>query len=185
MPTSFHSPPSVPVLGTERLWLRGHRLEDFQHSAAMWADPTVVKYVGGKPLSEEESWTKFLRYIGHWSVFGFGYWVAEEKASGAFVGEVGFADYKRDLKPSLNGIPESGWVLASRTHGKGFATEAVHAILAWGDIHFGAMRTSCIIVPENLASIRVALKSGYRESCITLYKEHPVKVFVRKPKASA
>src|SRR6266481_9290649 len=104
MVNSFYSAPPVPVLETERLRLRGHRLEDFAHSAAMWADPKVVKNVGGKPFTEEETWTKFLRYIGHWAVFGFGYWAAVEKTTGAFVGEVGFADYRRDIQPSLNDI---------------------------------------------------------------------------------
>ncbi len=66
----------------------------------MWADPEVTRYIGGKPLTEEESWARLLRYVGHWSLLGFGYWVVEEKTTGNFIGEVGFADYKRDL-PSL------------------------------------------------------------------------------------
>src|SRR5579864_5518349 len=99
MPGSAPPALEVPVLETERLRLRGHRLEDFVQSAAMWGDPKVTQYIGGKPLTEEECWTRLLRYAGHWSLLGFGYWVAEEKASGNFVGEVGFADYKRDLQP--------------------------------------------------------------------------------------
>jgi RimJ/RimL family protein N-acetyltransferase len=169
----------VPVLETERLRLRGHRVEDFVHSAAMWSDQVVVRHTVGRPLSEEECWTRFLRYVGHWAVMGFGYWVAEEKATGKFVGEIGFADYKRDLQPSLKGIPESGWVLASQAHGKGFATEAVRAIVAWGDVHFELARTACIVSPENVASIRVAEKCGYRELARTTYKGHPVFMFFR------
>src|SRR5208283_4045760 len=49
-------------------------IDDFSDSAAMWADPAVTRYIGDKPLTEEESWTKFLRYVGHWSLLGFGYW---------------------------------------------------------------------------------------------------------------
>jgi len=184
LPKSFYTPSPIPILESERLRLRHHRIEDFPHSAAMWADPKVVRYVGGKPLTEEESWTRFLRYVGHWAVFGFGYWVAEEKATGGFVGEIGFADYKRDLQPSLNGIPEIGWVLASQAHGRGYATEAVRAVVAWGDSHFGSVRTACIIAPGNLASIRVALKCGYRESHATTYKGHSVMIFVREPNAA-
>jgi RimJ/RimL family protein N-acetyltransferase len=45
---------NVPVLETERLVLRGHTLEDFPAYAAMWADPQVTKFIGGKPFSEEE-----------------------------------------------------------------------------------------------------------------------------------
>ena len=100
----------IPVLETERLKLRGHRLDDFPACAAMWADPAVTRHIGGKPLSNEESWTKFLRYFGHWALLGFGYWVVEEKATGNFAGEVGFADYKRNIDPPLNS-PEMGWVL--------------------------------------------------------------------------
>lgn len=170
----------IPILETERLRLRGYRLADFIHSAAMWADPKVTEHIGGKPLSEEESWTRFLRYAGHWSVMGFGYWVVEEKASGNFLGEVGFADYKREIEPSLKGIPEIGWVLAAHAHGKGFATEAVHAAVVWGDKHFQPARTACIIAPDNLPSVRVAEKCGYRESQHATYKGRPTLMFERQ-----
>src|SRR5260370_9947673 len=163
MPGSFHPAVEVPILETERLKLRGHRLDDFTHSAAMWADPTVTRHIGGKPLTEEESWARLLGYVGHWALLGFGYWVAEEKATGNFVGEIGFADYKRDLEPSLKGVPEIGWVLASPAHGRGYATEALRAVVAWGDAHFQSIPTACIIDPENLTSIRVAATCVYRQ----------------------
>jgi RimJ/RimL family protein N-acetyltransferase len=182
MSNTLHSLLQVPILETDRLKLRGHRLDDFPHSAAMWADPSVVRYVGGNPLTEEESWTRFLRYAGHWCLLGFGYWVVEEKATGKFAGEIGFADYKRDLEPSLKGIPEIGWVLASQAHGKGYATEAVRALTVWGDTHFGPVPTVCIIHPENHASIRVAERCEYREWRSTTYKNHSVKLFVRERK---
>jgi RimJ/RimL family protein N-acetyltransferase len=169
----------VPILETQRLRLRGHRVDDFVHSAAMWADPGVARYIGGKPFTEEEAWRKFLQYVGHWALLGFGYWVVEERATGGFVGEVGFADYKRDVEP-LRGLPEIGWVFASQAHGKGYATEAVRAVVAWGDARFGSARTACIIAPENLASIRVAEKCGYHEFQRTTYKGNPTLMFVRE-----
>ena len=168
------------MLETERLLLRGHRLEDFANCAAMWADPRVTQYIGGKPLSEEECWARLLRYVGHWALMGFGYWVAEEKSTGNFVGEIGFADYKRDLKPSLNGVPEIGWVLNAQGQGRGLATEGVRAVVAWGDARPSWGRTACIIAPENLLSIRVAAKCGYRESQLASYKGHPALMFVRE-----
>ena len=174
----------VPILETERLRLRGHGLDDFADCAAMWADPLVTRFIGGKPLSEEEAWTKFLRYAGHWRMLGFGYWVVVEKASGNFVGEIGFADYKREIEPSLKGMPEIGWVLAAEAHGRGYATEAVRAAVEWGDAHFEGARTACIIAPDNLASIRVAEKCGYRQLQHATYKGRPTLMFVREPKAS-
>jgi RimJ/RimL family protein N-acetyltransferase len=181
MPGPFRPAVQVSILETDRLKLRGHRLDDFSDCTAMWADPEVTRFIGGKPLSEEESWRRLLAYVGHWSLLGFGYWVAEEKATGNFVGEIGFADYKRDLEPSLKGTPEIGWVLATHAHGKGYATEAVRAAVAWADAHFESARTACIIAPENLASIRVAVKCGYREFAQATYKGNPTLMFVREP----
>ena len=143
----------------------------------MWADPIVTRHFG-KSYTEEEAWTRFLRYIGHWSLLGFGYWVVEEKATGNFAGEVGFADYKRNIEPPLN-APEIGWVLASQFHGKGYATEAVRAAVAWGDGYFKST-TTCIIHPANLASIRVAEKCGYGEFQRTLYHGHPTIMLARE-----
>ena len=179
MSSFSHPATEVPVIETDRLKMRGHRLDDFVDCTAMWADPIVTRHIGGKPFSEEETWARFLRYIGHWSLMGFGYWAIEEKETGGFVGELGFADFKRDMEPSIKGVPELGWVLASTAHGKGYATEAVRAAVAWGETHFGPVRTVCIIHPDNLASIRVAEKCGYKEVQRTTYKGHATLLFNR------
>src|SRR5579872_2841064 len=151
----------VPVIETPRLRLRGHRIDDFADCASMWADPNVTRHIGGKPFTEEEVWARVLRYVGHWSWLGFGYWAVEEKSTGAFVGDVGFADFKRDIQPSIQGLPELGWVLDAHAHGKGYATEAVRAAIAWGTEHFGRSETVCLIHPENVASLRVAEKCAF------------------------
>jgi RimJ/RimL family protein N-acetyltransferase len=176
----FNPANDVPVIETKRLIMRGHRLDDFAHCASMWADPIVTRYIGGRPFSEEEAWARLLRYAGHWAMLGFGYWVIVRKDTGEFIGELGFADYKRDIVPSLDGMPELGWALAAKAHGQGYATEAVSAAVAWGEAHFGSARTVCIIHPENSASIRVAEKCGYQEFRRTTYKDHPTIVFARE-----
>lgn len=169
----------VRVIETARLRLRGHQAGDFEACAAMWAEAEVTRFIGGRPFTAEETWARLLRYVGHWNVLGFGYWVVEEKETGAFVGEVGFADYKREVEPPFEGTPEIGWVFASAEHGRGYATEAVKAALAWGDAHFHDAKTVCMIGPENLASIRVAEKCGYREWRKALYKGKETLVFGR------
>jgi len=167
------------MIETERCRMRPHRIEDFTDCAAMWADPVVTRYIGGKPLTGEETWTRLLRYIGHWAALGFGYWAVEEKTTGRYIGEAGFADYKRDISPRLDGMPEIGWIFATRAHGKGYATETVKAAVAWGDSHFGQTQTACLIDPENLASIHVAEKCGYQQWRRTMFKNHPVILFTR------
>jgi len=174
----------VPVIETERLRLRGHRREDFADCAAMWADSVVTRYIGGKPLSEEDAWTRTLRCLGHWAWLGFGYWVVEEKATGSFAGEMGFSDWKREIEPSLKGVPELGWVLATRVHGKGYATEAVRAAMAWGDANIRSAQPAlakmvCNIHPEHTRSIHVAEKCGFKQLQRTTYKGEPTILFAR------
>jgi RimJ/RimL family protein N-acetyltransferase len=171
----------APVIETERLRLRGHGLGDLAHSHALWNDPLVYRYITGAPMAESDCWAKLLRYVGHWALLGFGYWLVEEKATGRFLGEVGFADFKREIEPSLKGVPEIGWVLVSSAHGKGYGTEAVRAALAWGDGHFGSARIACIADPENTASLRIAAKFGFREVARTTYKGDPTIMFRREP----
>jgi RimJ/RimL family protein N-acetyltransferase len=101
------------------------------------------------------------------------------EATGSFIGETGFANFKRSVEPWLKETPEIGWVFAGHVHGQGYATEAVRAAVAWGDAHFGARQTACIIQPDNLASIRVAEKCGYRHLKQTDYKGRSTLVFVR------
>jgi RimJ/RimL family protein N-acetyltransferase len=143
------------------------------------ADPIVARYIGGKPLTEEESWKKFLRYAGHWSLLGFGYWAVEEKETGHFIGELGFADYKRDIRPSLGNTPEAGWIFSPVAHGKGYASEALREVLAWGDARFAEVRTVCLIRPGNAPSIRLAEKFSYKSVRRTTYKDREAILFSR------
>ena len=107
-------------------------------------------------------------------------WVVEEKATGTYAGEIGFADFKRDMDPPLDAPAEGGWVIAPGAQGKGYATEAVAAALAWVDARFRWTRTACVIEPDNAASIRVAEKCGYREAGRAHYKESDLLVFYRE-----
>jgi RimJ/RimL family protein N-acetyltransferase len=176
---SFAPPVSVPLLETPRLRLRGHGVEDYEALAAMWSDPAVVRFIGGKPFSAHETWMRLLRYPGLWALLGYGYWAIEEKASDLLIGNIGFADYKREIQPSLQGVPEVGWALASGAHGKGYATEALAAVLAWGDEHLGAQRVVCIIDAANVVSIRVAIKAGFVFSHEAALNGEAIQVYVR------
>jgi RimJ/RimL family protein N-acetyltransferase len=168
----------IPVVETERLTLRGHRVEDLDDAHALWSDPLVTQYIGGRPFGREEVWARLLRYVGHWAMMGYGFWHVCERASGRFVGQVGLADFKRDIAVAFQGAPETGWVLAPWSHGRGYATEAMTAVHAWATAA-GHPRTVCIIDPQNTPSQRVALKCGYRELTRTSYGGSEVLVFER------
>jgi RimJ/RimL family protein N-acetyltransferase len=142
----------------------------------MWGEPTVTRHIGGRPFTREDVWARILRYIGHWTALGYGFWVVRDRA-GKFVGEVGISNFKRDLVPPIE-YPELGWALASPMQGKGYATEATLAALAWGEKHVGP-RYSCMIDPGNGASLRVAQKCGFVEKRRVTYHGDTAIVFVR------
>ena len=169
---------SAPTLETERLRLRAHTLADFDNCAAMAMDPEVMRFLGGKPNTREECWMRMLRQSGMWAFTGMGSWVVETK-TGEFIGEIGFLWLKRDIEPRIEGFPEMGWVTQARAHGKGYASEAVAASLGWGDAHLPHKRFTCIIDPQNTASLGVAHKAGFVEYARGVYKDDPT-VFLER-----
>jgi RimJ/RimL family protein N-acetyltransferase len=150
---------TVPVLRTERLILRGWRVDDRAPFAAMNADPEVTRWVGdGAPLDAAASGELVERITEHWRARGFGLWAVEERDGGAFVGFAGLA--VPWFLPAVLPAVEVGWRLAPAAWGRGYATEAGAAALvhAFGDL--GLAEVIATIFPANTASIRVAEKLG-------------------------
>lgn len=173
------APPSTVILETERTVMTPHQVSDFEDCAAMWGDPAVTRHITGHASTRQEAWSRHLRNIGHWAALGFGYWVVRNKADGAFLGEVGFADFQRAIEPPLGNRPEMGWVLCSTAQGRGLAHETVSEAAAWGDRHFLSDTTVCIIAPEHTSSISVARKQGFADMLTTTYMGTPTLVMAR------
>ena len=173
---------SVPVLETERLLLREYRLEDFSSHAAMWADPRTRVHFSA-PYNEEDVWLRFLRNFGQWHLFGYGFWGVEDKASGGYIGVVGFFNARRHMDIPYCDAPEAGWAVAPDFHGRGVASEALKAAMAWGDTHIEAPESWCMIAPQNLISQRIAQRFGYRPAMEAKYKGEAVLTF-RRPRGA-
>jgi RimJ/RimL family protein N-acetyltransferase len=169
-----------PTIYTQRLTLRAHTRDDYAACAAMWAEPLVTRYIGGKPSPLRESWMRMLSYRGLWELLGYGYWAVADRATDRYLGDVGFADFKREIEPSIAGVPEMGWALASYAHGQGYGTEAVRAALEWADAHIASPRIVCIIAPENTASLAIAGKADFVEIAQTAYLGNPTTMFERR-----
>ena len=173
---------TAPVIHTGRLILREQRHDDFERHAAMLADPRVHRYVGNKAVPREEAWRKLIGCAGLWSVLGYGYWSVERESDGLYVGQVGFADFKRDMQPSIENLPEMGWLLSADAHGQGYASEAVAAGLKWIDEAMGRPEVVAIIDPDNRASINVAEKAGFTSCEEATYKDERI-LLLRRPSA--
>ncbi|WP_376094941.1 GNAT family N-acetyltransferase [Roseomonas sp. CCTCC AB2023176] len=167
---------------TPRLLLRPHGIADFDAFAAMWGDPGVVRFIGGVPIAREAAWARFLRQAGCWHHLGFGYFALEDRETGAFLGEAGFQEARRDLSPSIEGTLEAGWVLAPAGQGRGLAEEAMRAAIGWAEGAHRGRRMTCIIKPAHAASLHVAAKLGFRRFADAEYGGGPI-LLLNRPAA--
>lgn len=150
----------VPLIETERLRLRAFQVNDFDSVYAILSDPVVMEMMGGKALEREEAWRRLLTARGMWELMGFGYWMLERKSDLQIIGQAGFADFRRDMTPSIEGALEAGWLLSTTAFAQGYATEAARACLQWARINFQGRPVVATIDPSNKASVRVAQKIG-------------------------
>jgi RimJ/RimL family protein N-acetyltransferase len=146
---------TAPRIETERLALRAHVMADFPPFAAFFASD-AARHVGG-PLSEARCWYGFASDVGAWELLGFGNWAIEEKATGAFAGQVGL-NYPPHFPER-----EIGWILMPGFEGRGYATEAARAARAFAYGTLGWTTAVSYIEPENARSIAVARRLGCEE----------------------
>jgi RimJ/RimL family protein N-acetyltransferase len=161
-----------PTVETERLVLRPWRpAEDLDALAAMNADPEVMRFVApNRPLTREETAAQLERFVAHWDEHGFGLWaVVPRDGDGRLIGFAGLAIpwFLPQIRPAV----EVGWRLASGAWGRGYATEAARASVAFGFERPGLRSIVCAIEPGNARSMRVAEKLGMRPAPDRL---HPV-----------
>lgn len=134
-------------------------MEDWEPYATMWADKRVTTFIGGVPRPRDESWRRFAQSAGLWPLLGYGFWTVADHDDG-FLGVAGFAQFERGIA-ELAGAPECGWAFTPETWGKGIASEAVAAVVAWADANLPATETRCMIDSGNIASAKVAERNGY------------------------
>lgn len=146
-------------LVTERLRLRRSRPDDAEAISAYRGDPRVNRYQGwartdpeGVRAEIEEMAQRAPGEPGGWVQF-----TVEERESGRLVGDVGFSPAEGEP-----GVIKIGYTVSPEHQGRGYATEAVRALVAYV---FGVLDVDVVRAyasAENLPSIRVAEKVGLR-----------------------
>lgn len=168
------------TIETARLTLRPPIASDFDAFAAMWGNPEVTLHIMPMPLDRENAWRMFLRDNGHWKVNGYGFFTAIDRETNSYAGTIGLAQLERDVDPPIGSDPEAGWAFAPEFHGQGYATEALHAVLQWGEALLLPKRFVAMIGETNQASARVAQKCGFRKYAATTYHGNPVILHERR-----
>jgi RimJ/RimL family protein N-acetyltransferase len=148
------------VLETERMVLRRMKMADVDNLMGIFSNPEAMRYYPAtKSREEAEAWVRWT--LGSYRDHGFGQWVAILKDSGEFAGQCGLSVQEVEGKQEV----EIGYLFLRRFWGRGLATEAARAVRDYG-FALGYQRLVSLIDPQNLASRRVAERTG-----LTLDKE--------------
>ena len=153
----MHGQSHIPEIETERLLLRRWRDTDREPFAAICADARVMEFFPSTQTREEAD-TVIDRLSSHIDRHGFGFWALEDRASGEFLGFAGL--WNVSFTAAFTPAVEIGWRLAHRFWGKGYASEAARASLAFG---FDTLRLPEIVsfaVLANQRSRRVMERIG-------------------------
>jgi RimJ/RimL family protein N-acetyltransferase len=147
----------MPIfLRTERLTLRTASQDDVDNLYELNSDPDVMWYLTGGELTPREEIRD--RVIPHWLSFyeqydGLGYWAAEARATGEFLGWF-------HLKPAGDDAIELGYRLRKAAWNKGYATEGSQALIRVCFTDRGVARVTAHTMAVNSASRRVMEKCG-------------------------
>lgn len=146
------------VLETDRLVLRRVDETDAALQDRLLNTPTVMKHLGGvKELHEIEA--KHARTMALFAREGFGFMMMIEKASGELVGHAGIKRVDNPLAPNL-GDHEIGWLVREDRWRRGYAHEAMRAVIEWGFGPVGAPHLVALTCQANEGSWRLMEKLG-------------------------
>ncbi|MCH0543378.1 GNAT family N-acetyltransferase [Streptomyces sp. MUM 203J] len=150
-----------PFLETPRLALRPFTdtEADTDRVHALHNDPEVMRFInGGRPVSRETIRAETLpRLLHDHPCFGTrGYWAAEERTTGTFLGWFEFRP-PADDDPA---VAELGYRLNREAWGRGYATEGSRALIRHGFTTLGVRRVTAETMTVNTRSRRVMEKSG-------------------------
>ena len=163
-----------------RLRLRGHRQDDFAACCALWSDPVVTSYTSGKALAPEEVWAKMLRYAGLWRCWVMATGRRKRRPRANSWASLASATSSAISNRHSTDMPECGWALLPRVHGKGYATEGCVGRDRLGrrapraSERPAASLTRKICVDPRGGEMRVSGMAAQRT-----YKEHDVLLFTR------
>ena len=144
-------------LKTPRLLLRRHVPED---AGVLYrnfgTDAAMFRYSGWNPYATpEQAWETVQRFIDSYADPRFYGWAIERE--GRMIGTIGVYDYD----PKKNQI-EVGFSIERASWGKGYAAEALRAMLEYLTVQEGIARVTAWCASDNIASKRTLEKAGMR-----------------------
>lgn len=168
------------ILETEHLLFRPLTLADLDDMAALYADPEVMRYLGG-PRSRDEVQRVLNGYIQEYQTYGHSFFATIDKEEQRFIGHCGLLNQEVEGNPEV----ELAYVLARPYWQRGLALEGALALKEYGLQQRGFPRLVSLIPPENLASIHIAEKIGmHYDRDVDQWGQHFRLYVVRQPRPS-
>jgi RimJ/RimL family protein N-acetyltransferase len=148
------------VLETERLILRELETEDVDGLLEVLGDPVAMRHYPA-PFDQDRvaGWIEWARRSCRDN--GFGLWAVIRRSDGRFLGDCG--PMLQPVDDRL--IPEVGYHIVPAEQGRGYATEAARACIAWVFANTQFDNVCSLVSPDNASSRAVAAKvhSAMRE----------------------
>lgn len=146
------------IAETERLVLRTIEESDAAEQMRLLNTPTVMARLGGvKELHEIEA--KHAKGRAMYAREGFSFLFMIEKASGEMVGHCGMKRVDNPLAPNV-GDHEVGWLVREDRWRRGYAEEAMRAVLEWAFTRIGAPHVVALTSLANAGSWKLMEKLG-------------------------
>ena len=142
-------------LETTRLRLRLFTHDDLQIMFKLGSDPDVIKYADTPARDLEEARERLEQGpLFDYEKYGYGRFAVELKETGKVIGFCGIK-----YLPEID-LPEVGYRYLKEYWGRGIGTEAAKACVEFARQDLKITKLVALIIPENIASIKVAEKLG-------------------------
>ena len=146
------------IAETDRLILRTIEEGDAARQDRLLNTPAVMARLGGgKELHEIEA--KHAKAMAMYAREGFSFLFMVEKASGEMVGHCGIKRVDNPLAPNV-GDHEIGWLVREDRWRRGYAEEAMRAILDWAFTRIQAPHVVALTSEANAGSWKLMQKLG-------------------------
>jgi RimJ/RimL family protein N-acetyltransferase len=159
---------------TKRLEHRAFTVHDATALFALNGNPQVMRLTGEPLLPSVEAARQAIADYTDFDVVGYGRWACVLKETQTIIGFCGLK-----YLPDLDAV-DVGYRFLPEYWNRGFATEACIASLDFGFKTLHLDEIIALVLPENVASIRVLEKAGMQPDGELLYDEMPVLRYLKR-----
>ena len=153
---------TIKEIETKRLILRGINENDVEGIYKVFSDPKVAKYDWFRPIESKDDAIKFIkRYKEEFETGEEITWGLELKDTKELIGICCLGNFDSGARRA-----EIGYDLVQDKWNKGYATEAVDAIVKFGINQMNLNRIEAFITPGNDASVKVLEKLNFTKEGI-------------------